>query len=258
MATQIKIISWNVNGIRAAVGKDFYDQFRQMDADIFCIQETKAQDDIVKEIAKEIEGYSLYVNSAEQKGYSGTAVFSRITPLSHTLDMGVAEHDSEGRIITLEFDGFWLVAGYIPNSGAGLKRLDYRKTWDADLKKYLEKLQNSKPVIFTGDLNVAHEPIDLARPKQNYNKSAGYTQTEIDGFDNFLSLGLTDTFRKLYPDKQQYTYWSMRFNGREKNIGWRLDYFLVSEKLMKQVKDSIIRDDIFGSDHCPVELTLEM
>lgn len=258
MATQIRLVSWNVNGIRAAVNKDFYDNFKKLDADIFCIQETKAQDDIVEEIASKIEGYSLAVNSASKKGYSGTAVFSRITPLSTETDMGVKEHDEEGRLITLEFDGFYLVAGYIPNSGAGLKRLDYRKTWDADLKKYLKKLQDKKPVIFTGDLNVAHEPIDLARPKQNYNKSAGYTQTEIDGFDNFLSLGLVDTFRQLHPEKQQYSYWSMRFNGREKNVGWRLDYFLVSESLMKQVKDSVIRDDIFGSDHCPVELILNL
>lgn len=252
-----KIISWNVNGIRAAVNKEFYKTVERMDPDILCIQETKAQDDIVEGIAKEMSGYELYVNSAEKKGYSGTCVFSRIKPLCHAYGIGVDEHDKEGRVITLEFPGYYLVNAYVPNAGNKLVRLDYRKTWDRDLKEYLSGLNAKKPVLFTGDLNVAHEPIDLARPKPNYNKTAGYTQDEIDGFKSILGTGLIDTFRHFYKDRVQYTFWNMRFRGREKNIGWRIDYFLAAEGLMGKVKDSFVLDDVMGSDHCPVGVILE-
>jgi exodeoxyribonuclease-3 len=198
------------------------------------------------------------VNSAIQKGYSGTAVLSKINPLNHSLDIGKAEHDQEGRVITLEYSNFYLVNVYVPNSGQELKRLDYRKVWDEHLLDYLRKLDARKPVIFTGDLNVAHEPIDLARPVENYNKTAGYTQIEIDGFKSLLNIGLVDSFRKFNKDKVQYTYWNMRFRAREKNLGWRIDYFMVSERLMNHVKDAFILDQVMGSDQCPVGIELEI
>jgi exodeoxyribonuclease-3 len=257
MKKPLSIVSWNVNGIRAMLNKGFYEILPKLNADVFCIQETKAGDDIVKEISEKTDGYQLFVNSAEKKGYSGTAIFSRIKPLSSTYDIGIEEHDQEGRVITVEYDDFFLVNVYVPNSGQDLKRLDYRKTWDKALLEHLKKLDAKKPVVFTGDLNVAHEPIDLARPKPNYNKTAGYTQTEIDGFKNLLGMGLVDTFRHLYKDKVQYTFWNVRFNARANNVGWRIDYFLVSERFLGHVKDSRILDDILGSDHCPVELLLE-
>lgn len=253
----MKIISWNLNGIRAVVNKNlFYETIEHLNPDIFCVQETKAQDDIVLKIAEQLDGYETYVNSAQKKGYSGTAVFTKQKPIKHIYDIGIAEHDTEGRVITLEFDEFFLINAYIPNSGSELKRLDYREQWDKDFAAYIKKLEVQKPVIFTGDLNVAHEPIDLARPKPNYNKTAGYTQVEIDGFDNFLKLGMTDSFRHFYPEKVQYTFWNMRFKGREKNIGWRIDYFLVSNSLMNNIKDSYILDEFMGSDHCPIGLEI--
>jgi len=256
MGKKIKIISWNVNGIRAQVGKDFFGTVKRLNPDILCIQETKAQPETMPAIPKELDGYNLYLNSAVQKGYSGTAVLSRIRPLNHTINIGKAEHDQEGRVITLEFDGFFLVNVYVPNSGQDLKRLSYRKEWDQQLVNYLKKLNAKKPVIFTGDLNVAHEPIDLARPEENYNKTAGYTQTEIDGFKNFLGMGFIDTYRMIHGNRVQYTYWSMRFRAREKNLGWRIDYFLVNEKLVHKVKDAFIHDEVMGSDHCPVGIEI--
>ena len=258
MGKPVKIISWNVNGIRASVKKGFYETMNNLNPDILCIQETKGQDDVVKTIAEKLPDYELFVTSAEKKGYSGTAIFTRFKPISHSYGIGISDHDQEGRVITLEFRSFYLVNAYVPNSGQELARLDYRKTWDSDFRDYLKKLDAMKPIVFTGDLNVAHEPIDLARPKPNYNKSAGFTQVEIDGFEDFLKIGLIDTFRYFYKDKVQYTFWNQRFNARANNVGWRIDYFLVSNRFMKQVKDSCIYDEIMGSDHCPVCLEMEL
>ncbi len=258
MAQKLKIVSWNVNGIRAMAKKGFNDIVKDINADILCIQETKAQDEDVKKIADEIPEYKLFVNSAEKKGYSGTAILSKIEAEKFSLGIGEEEHDTEGRVVTLEYKEFYLVNVYVPNSGAGLKRLDYRETWDKSFLNYLKKLDTVKPVIVTGDFNVAHQPIDLARPKPNYNKTAGYTQVEIDGITSIINASLVDTFRHFYPDKVQYTFWNMRFNGREKNIGWRIDYFLVSKRIIDKVKDSTIQDNIMGSDHCPIELTMEV
>jgi exodeoxyribonuclease-3 len=258
MGATIKIISWNVNGIRAQVGKGFFETARGLNPDILCIQETKAQQETMPDLQKEMKGYELFLNSAVQKGYSGTAVLTRIKPVRNTINTGKEEHDQEGRVITIEFDAFYLVNVYVPNSGQELKRLDYRKGWDQHLLMYIRKLDALKPVIFTGDLNVAHEPVDLARPKENYNKVAGYTQVEIDGFRNFLNAGLVDTFRKMHKDEVRYSYWSMRFSAREKNIGWRIDYFLVSERLVSKVKDAFILDQVMGSDHCPVGIEIEI
>ena len=254
----MKIISWNVNGIRASVKKGFLEKFGEIDADVFCLQETKAQDDQVAEALKDIKGYHLYSNSAEKKGYSGTAILSKQKPLSNTIDIGVAKHDSEGRVTRTEFEHFNLVNVYVPNSGSGLKRLDYRSTWDKAFKRYLAALQKEKPLIVTGDFNVAHQAMDLARPKPNYNKTAGYTQAEIDGFDKILSIGLKDSFRTLHPDKVAYTFWNQRFKARERNVGWRIDYFLVSRSLMDQVKVADVLDDVHGSDHCPISLELSI
>lgn len=258
MSRDISLFSWNVNGIRAQVGKDFYGTVQRLNPDILCIQETKAQQETMPDLTRDLNGYTLFLNSAEQKGYSGTAVLSRLKPLHHTLNIGIAAHDQEGRVITLEYDLFYLVNVYVPNSGQELKRLDYRREWDRHFLEYVRKLDQVKPVILTGDLNVAHGPIDLARPEENYNKTAGYTQIEIDGFKNLLKLGLVDTYRKIYPDRVQYTYWSMRFRAREKNLGWRIDYFLVSERLLPRVRDAFILDQVMGSDHCPVGIELEL
>lgn len=258
MANTLKILSWNVNGIRAQVGKDFYNTVKNLNPDLLCIQETKAQPETMPDLKKELNGYELYLNSAVQKGYSGTAVLSRIKPLGVTLDLGKEEHDQEGRVITLEFDSFYLVNVYVPNSGQELKRLDYRKEWDRELLAHLKKLDSKKPVIFTGDLNVAHKPVDLARPDENYNKTAGYTQVEIDGISKILDSGFTDTYRMLNKDRVQYSYWSMRFRAREKNLGWRIDYFLVSNRLAGKVKDAYILDQVMGSDHCPVGIDVEV
>jgi exodeoxyribonuclease III len=258
MGNTIRILSWNVNGMRAIVRKGMYDTFPGLRADIICFQETKAQEDTMPDLDIQLKGYDLVFNSAVQKGYSGTAILSRIKPLGHRMGTDNDIHGQEGRVITMEFEKFYLVNVYVPNSGQELKRLDYRKEWDAHLKEYLADLDKKKPVVFTGDLNVAHEPIDLARPDQNYNKVAGYTQVEIDGFREFLKIGLVDTFRHMHKDKIQYSYWSQRFNAREAGIGWRIDYFLVSKRLLGQVKDAFIMDDIMGSDHCPVGIELEV
>jgi len=258
MGETIKILSWNVNGIRAQIGKDFYGTVRRLNPDILCIQEIKAQSDTMPNLGKELIEYEIFINYAVQKGYSGTSVLSKLKPVYHTNNIGREEHDQEGRVITLEYESFYLVNVYVPNSGQELKRLEYRKEWDQQLLAYLRKLDVKKPVVFTGDLNVAHEPIDLARPDENYNKTAGYTQTEIDGFKNILKEGFADTYRRMSPDRVQYTYWSMRFRAREKNLGWRIDYFLVSERLMPRVKHAFILDEVMGSDHCPLGIEIEI
>ena len=253
----MKLISWNVNGLRAVMKKDFSSQLQSMNADVLCIQETKAQDDQVMEALNGIEGYHIFSYSAERKGYSGTALLSKEQPISVTKGIGVAEHDTEGRVITAEYTTFYLIDVYVPNSGAELARLDYRGEWDKALLRYMKHLEETKPVVICGDFNVAHEPIDIARPKDNYNKSAGYTQKEIDGMDHFLQSGFVDTFRHFYPDlKDAYSWWSYRFHAKEKNIGWRIDYFLISQSLLPDLKEAFILKDIEGSDHCPIGITL--
>lgn len=252
-----KYVSWNVNGIRASVKKGFLDVVRNYNADFFLVQETKATVDIVREIGNELNGYHVIGNEAEKKGYSGTCIFSKHEPMNEILEFGMEEHDREGRISAIELEHFYLVNVYVPNSGSELARLDYRSGWDKAFMNFLEKLDAKKPVIVGGDFNVAHTEIDLARPKPNYNKTAGYTQVEIDGFQGFLNKGLIDTFRSLYPDEIKYTFWSQRFGARKKNVGWRIDYFLLSPKLKDRLKNSGIHNDIMGSDHCPIVLELE-
>ena len=253
----MKIISWNVNGIRAAVKKDFYNEFDSFDADLVCIQETKAQNDQVEEALTLLESHYINTHSADKKGYSGVSILSKQKPDSVQVNIGVDEHDHEGRVIATEYEKFILVNVYVPNSGSGLKRLDYRSTWDSAFANYLKKLRKKKPVIVTGDFNVAHQPIDLARPKPNYNKTSGYTQVEIDGIQGLMDVGFVDAFRVLYPEKVQYTFWSVRFGARAKNVGWRIDYFLVDKRLKDNIKDCIIHDQVMGSDHCPIELVME-
>ena len=253
----MKTISWNVNGLRAVAKKDFFSDLNKMDVDMLCLQETKAQDDQIAEVLAVTEGYYIYSNSAQKKGYSGTAVLSRTEPLNVVSDMGMAEHDTEGRVLCLEYANFYLVNVYVPNSGSELKRLDYRQQWDKDFYNYLKNLEKQKPVIVCGDFNVAHKAIDLARPQANYNKSAGFMQEEIDGMDRFTQGGLIDTFRHFYPDKTDvYSWWSFRAGARGKNVGWRIDYFLVSESFIPQVKDAFILNEVMGSDHCPVGIVL--
>ena len=252
----MRIFSWNVNGLRAAVSKNLYAEVQNSNADIFCIQETKAQDDQIIEALKELQGYHLFSNSAARKGYSGVAILSKEFPLNVLHGMGLDEHDQEGRVLALEYHELIIVNVYVPNAGNGLKRLDYRADWDRSFADYLSQLKTSKPVVVTGDFNVAHQEIDLARPKDNYNKTAGYTQVEIDGMGGILSKGFVDTFRELHPDTVKYSFWSMRMGAREKNIGWRLDYFLADEALIDKVKSSEIHNQIMGSDHCPISLTL--
>ncbi len=254
----MKITSWNVNGIRAMVKKDFFNQIKKWNADIYCLQETKAQNDQVLEALTSLEGYKIYAHSAVKKGYSGVAVLTKNEPLLVSHGIGIAEHDQEGRVITLEFEGFQLVNVYVPNAGSGLKRLTYRSEWDIAFAMFLAKLRKNKPIIVTGDFNVAHEAIDLARPKPNYNKTSGYTQVEIDGMDGLLELGLIDAYRNLYPEKVQYTFWSVRFGARAKNVGWRIDYFLIDKKISEDLKDSRILDQEMGSDHCPLELIISI
>lgn len=253
-----KIVSWNVNGIRASIKKGFHDSLKKLDPDILCLQETKAQDDQVVEALGDITPYHVICNSAVKKGYSGTAILTKTKPLDIIKGIGIEEHDQEGRVISAEYEEYYLVTAYIPNSGQGLKRLDYRKGWDADFKKFLQKLEEKKPVILCGDLNVAHQPIDIARPKSNYNKTAGYTQVEIDGMDNFINAGFVDSFRHLHPDKKDaYSWWSYRAGAREKNIGWRIDYFLLSQSIIDRVEKSEIHPEYMESDHCPVSVTLK-
>jgi exodeoxyribonuclease-3 len=251
----MKFISWNVNGIRACCEKGFCDAFAMLDADFFCLQETKMQ---AGQLDLAFDGYKSYWNYAEKKGYSGTAIFTKHEPLSVTYGIGIDEHDHEGRVITLEMPGFYLVTAYVPNSQDGLKRLDYRMRWDDDFRAYLKGLDEKKPVIVCGDLNVAHKEIDLKNPKSN-RKSAGFTDEEREKFTLLLDNGFTDTFRFFYPDMTDiYSWWSYRFKAREKNAGWRIDYFVCSERMNSKLTGAKIHTDIFGSDHCPVEVTLEI
>ena len=250
----MKLISWNVNGLRACVQKGFLDFFREADADIFCIQETKLQEG---QISLELEGYDQYCNYAVKKGYSGTAVFTKRKPLHVAYGLGIEEHDREGRVITLEYPGFYLVTVYTPNSQNELARLDYRMRWETDFLSYLKGLEQKKPVVFCGDLNVAHQEIDLKNPKTN-RKNAGFTDEERQKFTELLQEGFVDTFRYFYPELEGiYSWWSYRFRAREKNAGWRIDYFCASEILKDKLVDAKIHTEVFGSDHCPVELLLE-
>lgn len=251
----IKLISWNVNGLRACCDKGFRDIFTQLDADFFCLQETKMQEG---QLNLSFEGYTSYWNYAEKKGYSGTAIFTKHQPLQVTYGLGIDEHDHEGRVITLEMEKFFLVTVYTPNSQDGLKRLDYRMTWDDDFRAYLQKLDQSKPVLVCGDLNVAHKEIDLKNPKTN-RMNAGFTDQEREKFQLLLDAGFIDTFRYFYPEQTNiYSWWSYRFKAREKNAGWRIDYFLASASLADKLKEAKIHTEIFGSDHCPVEVTVEI
>ena len=251
----IKLITWNVNGLRACCDKGFRDIFTQLDADFFCLQETKMQEG---QLDLSFEGYTSYWNYAEKKGYSGTAIFTKHQPLQVTYGLGIDEHDHEGRVITLEMEKFFLVTVYTPNSQDGLKRLDYRMTWDDDFRAYLQKLDQSKPVLVCGDLNVAHKEIDLKNPKTN-RMNAGFTDQEREKFQLLLDAGCIDTFRYFYPEQTNiYSWWSYRFKAREKNAGWRIDYFLASASLADKLKEAKIHTEIFGSDHCPVEVTVEI
>jgi len=252
----MKILSFNVNGIRAVVGKSFISDMQAQAPDVICLQETKATPEQVAAAVEPLTGYQVYANSAERKGYSGTAILTKIAPLSVTYDIGMSDHDDEGRVICAEFDHFYLVTVYVPNSGSELLRLGYRQTWDAAFLSYLQNLERQKPVVVCGDFNVAHQAIDLARPKENYNKAAGYMQEEIDGMNAFAAAGLLDTFRTMHPDQVKYSWWSYRAGAREKNVGWRIDYFLVSKVFLPQVKEAFILNDVFGSDHCPVGVVL--
>ncbi len=250
----MKFISWNVNGLRAVMTKGFEDIFNTLDADVFCLQETKLQEG---QIDFAPEGYHCYWNYADKKGYSGTAIFTKTEPLSVTYGMGIDEHDHEGRLITLEYEDFYFITVYVPNSQDGLKRLDYRMKWEEDFLTYINTLQEKKPVIYCGDLNVAHKEIDLKNPKTN-RKNAGFTDEERGCFSQVIDAGYIDTFRHFYPDVEgAYSWWSYRFHAREKNAGWRIDYFVTSGSLRDRLKGAKIHSDIFGSDHCPVELVIE-
>ena len=249
----MRLISWNVNGLRACESKGFSETFKQLDADFFCLQETKMQ---AGQLDLQFEGYRSYWNYADKKGYSGTAIFTLHEPLSVAYGIGKDEHDHEGRVITLEMPDFYLVCCYTPNSQDGLKRLDYRMTWEDDFRQYLLSLDQKKPVILCGDLNVAHEEIDLKNPKTN-RMNAGFTDQEREKFSTLLNSGFIDTFRTLYPEQVTYSWWSYRFQARQKNAGWRIDYFVTSQRLLPQIADAIIHTDILGSDHCPVELLLK-
>ena len=250
----MKFISWNVNGLRACVGKDFKQQFKALDADFFCLQETKMQ---AGQLDLQFPGYQSFWNYAEKKGYSGTAIYAKQAPLAVSYGIGIDEHDHEGRVITLEYESFFLVTVYTPNSQDELRRLDYRMQWEDDFQAYLHRLDEQKPVIICGDMNVAHEEIDLKNPKTN-RRNAGFTDEERAKMTQLLGHGFIDTFRTLYPEQQTYSWWSYRFRAREKNTGWRIDYFLISERLRPQLTDAKIHTDIMGSDHCPVELDLDL
>lgn len=249
----MKLISWNVNGLRAALNKGFMDFFKDIDTDIFCIQETKMQEGQVELI---LDGYYQYWNSAIKKGYSGTAIFTKKKPISVSYGLGIEEHDKEGRIITLEFDKFYLVNCYTPNSKRELERLDYRMIWEDEVRKYLQNLDKIKPVIYCGDLNVAHKEIDLKNPKTNHH-NAGFTDNEREKMTQLLNAGFSDSFRYLYPEKENcYSWWSYMGHAREKNVGWRIDYFIVSKSIEEKIEDSKIHSQILGSDHCPVEMDI--
>ena len=249
----MKLISWNVNGLRACVGKDFEQQFKALDADFFCLQETKMQ---AGQLHISFPGYTSYWNYADKKGYSGTAIFTKHKPLDVTYGIGMDEHDHEGRVITLEMDDFYLVTVYTPNSQDGLRRLDYRMKWEKDFQDYLHRLDRKKPVVVCGDMNVAHEEIDIKNPKTN-RRNDGFTDEEREKMTQLLDSGFIDTFRMLYPEQVTYSWWSYRFRARERNTGWRIDYFLISERLRDRLEDAKIHTEIMGSDHCPVEVDLK-
>lgn len=248
----MKLVSWNVNGLRACVGKGFEESFKALDADVFCLQETKMQEG---QLDLQFPGYESYWNYADKKGYSGTAVYTRVKPLSVTLDMGIDEHDHEGRVINVEFEDFHLVCVYVPNSQDGLKRLDYRMKWEDDFRAYVTSLAKKKGVVICGDLNVAHNEIDLKNPSSNRN-NAGFTDEERGKFNELLNAGFVDSWRMLNPDTVKYSWWSYRFQARQRNAGWRIDYFLVSDSMKDRIAGAEIHNEILGSDHCPVELDL--
>ena len=250
----MKLISWNVNGIRACISKGFNEFFNKIDADILCVQETKLQEEQAENI--NFDGYNRYINCAVKKGYSGTMVFSKVKPINVTYGLGIQEHDQEGRVITLEFDKFYFVCCYTPNSKRELERLDYRMTWEDEMRKYLKNLETSKPVVYCGDLNVAYEEIYLKNPKTNH-LSAGFTDQEREKMTELLSEGFIDTYRYLYPEKIEYSWWSYMRQAREKNVGWRIDYFIVSNTLKDKILDAKIHTEVLGSDHCPIELDID-
>jgi exodeoxyribonuclease III len=254
----LHLVSWNVNGIRAIQKKGFMDSMKSINPDVICLQETKASVEETLDALAGLEGYQIFANSSKaRKGYSGTAIISKQEPIQVTYDIGIDEFDQEGRVLTAEYLTFFLVTVYTPNSGSELARLDFRQRWDSNFREYLIWLEKRKPVLVCGDFNVAHQPIDLSRPKENYNRSAGYMQQEIDGFSNLLTVGFTDTFRHFYPDTQKWSYWNQVTFGRDKNIGWRIDHFLASSKMLPRVKDALIYNEYFGSDHCPVAVAVE-
>lgn len=252
----MRMLSWNVNGLRAVMKKDFVPAMLAEHVDVICLQETKAQDDQVRAALEGLDGYHVFSNSAVKKGYSGTAILTRKAPLAVRNDIGIEEHDQEGRVIAAEFPDYYLVTVYTPNSGSELKRLSYRQRWDRAFLRYLKELETHKPVVVCGDLNVAHTDLDLARPKENYNKAAGYMQEEIDGMTNLLAADLVDTWRHLNPQQRKYTWWSYRAGARERNVGWRIDYFLTSKALAPQIRQADCLNHVHGSDHCPVLLEL--
>lgn len=255
----MKLISWNVNGIRAVMQKDFRKKVEEINPDILCLQETKAQENQVDAALADFDDFYIYSNAAQRKGYSGTCILTKLKPVNVSRGIGIEEHDNEGRVITLEFDGFFLVDVYVPNSGAELLRLDYRQTWDKAFYDYLKGLESAKPVVVCGDFNVAHTEIDIARPKDNYNKSAGYMQQEIDGMDRFISGGFIDTFRYMNPEKKDaYSWWSFRAGARARNVGWRIDYFLISNSLIGKLEEAFILPEVDGSDHCPVGVIMNI
>ena len=252
----MKILSFNVNGIRAVVGKTFIEDMQAQAPDVICLQETKATPAQVAEAVAPLSGYQVFANSAERKGYSGTAILTKVAPISVSYGFGLPDHDTEGRVICAEFESFFLVTVYVPNSGSELLRLAYRQTWDTAFLAYLKNLESSKAVVVCGDFNVAHQAIDLARPKENYNKAAGYMQEEINGMNAFVGAGLLDSFRVLHPESIKYSWWSYRAGARQKNVGWRIDYFLVSEAFTPKLKEAFILNEVLGSDHCPVGVIL--
>jgi exodeoxyribonuclease-3 len=252
----MKILSFNVNGIRAVVGKTFIEDMQAQAPDVICLQETKATPAQVAEAVAPLSGYQVFANSAERKGYSGTAILTKVAPISVSYGIGLPDHDTEGRVICAEFESFFLVTVYVPNSGSELLRLAYRQTWDTAFLAYLKNLECSKAVVVCGDFNVAHQAIDLARPKENYNKAAGYMQEEINGMNAFVGAGLLDSFRVLHPESIKYSWWSYRAGARQKNVGWRIDYFLLSEAFTPKLKEAFILNEVLGSDHCPVGVIL--
>ncbi|MCE2686230.1 MAG: exodeoxyribonuclease III [Cryomorphaceae bacterium] len=252
----MKILSFNVNGIRAVVGKTFIEDMQAQAPDVICLQETKATPAQVAEAVAPLSGYQVFANSAERKGYSGTAILTKVAPISVSYGIGLPDHDTEGRVICAEFESFFLVTVYVPNSGSELLRLAYRQTWDTAFLAYLKNLESSKAVVVCGDFNVAHQAIDLARPKENYNKAAGYMQEEINGMNAFVGAGLLDSFRVLHPESIKYSWWSYRAGARQKNVGWRIDYFLLSEAFTPKLKEAFILNEVLGSDHCPVGVIL--